>query len=154
MATTPVSLSQTPTLRRPTLPLVGGMDTSRFALLTVLAVLMLGAASLVYLNLAAAVANSSSRLQDITKMRRELEWQRAARAQDLAQVTAPDRLEARAQELGFRPATSVTYVTISPNVAAALDLKPHPAVAVPTLEAPPTGWNTVQAQFERWLGKQ
>jgi hypothetical protein len=116
-------------------------------------VVLLGVASLFYLNLAASVANSSSRLQEITKTRRELEWQRTAKAQELAQVTSPDRLEARAQELGFRPASSITYIKVSPDVAAALDLKAHAAVAAPTPTPEPTGLDAVRAQFQQWLGR-
>lgn len=153
MATTPVSLPQAPTLRRPALPTVRAVDTRHLAIITVITVVLLGLASLVYLNLAATVANSSTRLQEITKARRELEWQRTAKEQELAQVTSPDRLEARAQELGFRPATSVTYIKVSPALAAELDIKSHTSASAPTPAPPPTGLDVVRAQFQQWLGR-
>lgn len=154
MATTPLSLPQTPGLRQPALPVVTGLSTGRVALLAILVALVLGGASLVYLNLAATVANSSTRLQDVTRQRRALEWQRAERAQDLARLTHPDRLEARAQELGFRAPTSMTYVTISPEVGAALDLKLHPDITPPRSEPPPpSAWDGLRSQFQQWLGR-
>ncbi len=152
MATTPIPAPQSTPLRRSTLALPGGLDTARVAALALLAVALLGVASLLYLNLAASVANSSTRLNDLTKQRRMLDWQKAAKEQELAQLTNPERLATRATELGFRPPRSVTYLSVPPEVLSQLADKTRPASATtgqPT--APPDGDNGIRAQFERWL---
>lgn len=155
MATTQVSFSQVSGLRRSRLASLGTMNAlshSRLALLALAAVLLLGAACLFYLNLAASVNASSTRLHQLTQERRLLEWRRAEKARELTQLSHLDRLETRAQELGFRPPRSVTYVTVSPEVASSLDLKNRQAPTPKTEDKPqPTGWDAIRAQFERWL---
>ncbi len=153
MATTPVPLSTPNALPRPRLAAIATLNNARLAGLVLLAVLFLGGACLLYLNLAASVATSSTRLNDLTKERRLLEWQKADRERELAQLTHPDRLEARAQELGFRAPRGVTYVTVSPDVIAAVGATkaaPSGAAAAPDT-APTSPWDTVKAQFNRWL---
>ena len=153
MATTPVPLSTPNALPRPRLAAIATLNNARLAGLVLLAVLFLGGACLLYLNLAASVAASSTRLNDLTKERRLLEWQKADRERELAQLTHPDRLEARAQELGFRPPRGVTYVTVSPDVLAALGAKASAPGVAPTHtdNAPSSVWDTVKSQFNRWL---
>ena len=156
MATTPVPLSTPNALPRPRLAAIATLNNARLAGLVLLAVLFLGGACLLYLNLAASVAASSTRLNDLTKERRLLEWQKADRERELAQLTHPDRLEARAQELGFRPPRGVTYVTVAPDVIAALGTKSKAApnaTASSSDTASSSLWDTVKAQFNRWVKK-
>ena len=155
MATTPVPLTNATALPRPRLATIATLNNARLAGLVLLAVLVLGGACLLYLNLAASVAASSTRLNDLTKERRLLEWQKADRERELAQLTHPDRLEARAQELGFRPPRGVTYVTVAPDVLAALGgKKATPGAATTPADAAPSSlWDTVKVQFNRWVRK-
>ncbi len=139
---------------RPIARPAGRLDTPRIALLVLLGAILLGGASLLYLNLAATVATSSTRLQELSKERRMLEWQRTEKAGDLARLANPQRLEQRANELGYRAPRAFTYVTVSPEVAAALD---HRLLATPPAESgateTPGGWTNLQQQFQRWLAR-
>lgn len=154
MTTNPVGLSQNSVEPRPIARPFGRFDNPRLALLVLLGAVLLGAASLVYLNLAATVATSSTRLQELSKERRMLEWQRVEKASELAQLTNPERLEKRATELGYRAPRAFTYVTVSPDLLSALDGKAA-ASARPALDTPPpsTGWDGIRQQFERWLAR-
>lgn len=153
MTANSVGLSQTRPEPQAAVGHLGHLDTPRVALLVLFGAFLLGVASLFYLNLAASVAASSARLQDLTRERRMLEWQRTDKARELAQLTHPERLEHRATELGYRAPRGVTYVTVPPDVAATLDIPTHPA-AQATVEATPRPglWAALQQQFERWLG--
>lgn len=153
MATTPLSANPQPSLRQRALGLVA-TDTARMALLALLTILLLGAASLVYLNLAAQVEAASDQLRNLTTQRRALEWQKSARESELAQLTHPDRLETRASELGFRPPRGVTYVPVAPDIDAALARSAGAsALAKPKETSTPTGWAGAKARLDRWLGR-
>ncbi len=154
MTTNPVTLSQSSAEARPVPRPDGRLDTPRLALLVLLGAILLGAASLLYLNLAATVATSSTRLQELSKERRMLEWQRVEKASELTRLANPQRLEQRANELGFRAPRAFTYVTVSPEVAAALDHRPlaAPPTEGATPEAP-DGWAGLRQQFQQWLAR-
>lgn len=154
MTTNPVTLSPSSSESRPIPRPAGRLDTPRIALLVLLGAIVLGAASLLYLNLAATVATSSTRLQELSKERRMLEWQRTEKAGEMARLANPQRLEQRANELGYRAARAFTYITVSPDVAAALDHRPLAAPpAEPATEATLGGWSSLKQQFQHWLAR-
>ncbi|MFN8499979.1 MAG: hypothetical protein U0641_19165 [Anaerolineae bacterium] len=154
MATAPIPASSTESVTRLRLPAVAGLSPARLAILVLVATALFAAAALVYLNLAASVSGASSRISSLAKERQQLEWQLADKQKQLAQLTDPTRLEARATQLGFRPARGVTYLTVSVDTAAQLQAagRAHSELrAAPPPE--PTGWESVRRQFSRWLDR-
>ena len=153
MATAPLPASSTETRLR--LPSVAGISPARLAILVLVATVVFAAAALLYLNLAASVSGTSSRIKDLANERQTLEWQLAEKQKQLAQLTDPTRLEARATQLGFRPARGVTYLTVPGDTVAQLQAAGHAHSSdLRTAPSPePTGWGAIRSQFSRWLDR-
>ena len=154
MATAPIPASSTESVTRLRLPAVAGLSPARLAILVLVATALFAAAALVYLNLAASVSGASSRISSLAKERQQLEWQLADKQKQLAQLTDPTRLEARATQLGFRPARGVTYLTVSADTASQLQAAGRARSELRTAPPPePTGLDSVRSQFSRWLDR-
>ncbi|MFN8472034.1 MAG: hypothetical protein U0822_07580 [Anaerolineae bacterium] len=153
MATAPIPASSTESVTRLRLPSLAGISPARLAILVLVATFLFAAAAFLYLNLAASVSGASSRIKDLAGERRTLEWQLADKQKQLAQLTDPTRLEARATQLGFRPARGVTYLTVSADTASQLQaagrVRSDLRAAAPQPEQ--TAWDGVFSQFSRWL---
>ncbi len=153
MATAPLPASSTETRLR--LPSVAGISPARLAILVLVATVVFAAAALLYLNLAASVSGTSSRIKDLATERQTLEWQLAAKQKQLAQLTDPTRLEARSTQLGFRPARGVTYLTVSADTASQLQAagRVHSSDLRTALPPEPSGWDSLRRQFSTWLDR-
>lgn len=65
-----------------------------------------------YLSQASAVTTTSYRIDELRIELDQLKNQNAALMLTIAELEALSRVEARAQELGFRPATDLQYMTV------------------------------------------
>jgi len=85
--------------------------------------LLLAAFSLVgwlYLTQASAVTTTSYRIDEMRVELDQLKNQNAALILEIAELEAISRVEARARELGFAPATNIKYMAVS-NYPAAIN---------------------------------
>ena len=153
MATAPLPASSTDARLR--FPSVAGVSPARLAILVLVATALFAAAALLYLNLAASVSGASSRIKDLANERQTLEWQLADKQKQLAQLTDPTRLEARATQLGFRPARGVTYLTVPADTAAQLQAagRAHSSDLRTAAPPEPSGWDAIRSQFSQWLDR-
>jgi cell division protein FtsB len=117
------------------------------------ALLLFSLASLVYLGQASYAASASDRIKEQQTEKQRLEWERAELQRQIAELTVPAALEARAQALGYGPAQETLFV----NTTA----RPSPSVSGPTTPIPPSAashpatgadwWTEFQRRLAAWL---
>lgn len=135
-----VSLSRLSRLRRQELV------ERRVLRLVFLGLLVLSLAGLLYLTQASAVTTLSYEIQELQRDKQRLKRERDRIRAEIAVLTSPERVEARARALGFRalPPAEFLAVTEVPIVAKRL-----PSTSPP--EEPPAPLETLLARTSTWL---
>jgi len=96
---------------------IGFAIDTRLLGLVVAGLVVFSLASGLYLSQASYVTTTSHRIQALDKQLQDLQHIKARRMQELAEMTAPARLDDRAKALGYGPPKRVVYVNIGAGVA-------------------------------------
>lgn len=116
MATNRTTLPQFFPLR-PRIEGVGFAVDARLLGLMVAGLIVFSLASVLYLSQASYVTTTSRRIQELDKKLQDLQHLKARRMQELAEMTAPARLDDRVKALGYGPPKRMVYVNIGTGVA-------------------------------------
>ncbi|OGO41759.1 MAG: hypothetical protein A2Z04_08250 [Chloroflexi bacterium RBG_16_57_9] len=95
---------------------VGFAVDTRLLGLMVAGLVVFSLASVLYLSQASYVTTTSRRIQTLDKQLQDLQHIKARRMQELAEMTAPARLDDRARALGYGPPKRMVYVNIGTGV--------------------------------------
>ncbi len=95
--------------------------------LIILGLVVLSLAGLLYLTQASAVTTTTYEIQELQQKKERLQRRRDRLRADIAALTRPERVKARAEELGFRPADPSEFLAVSkvPVVAQAPPISPE-----------------------------